>query len=1006
MAPGVYSQWSGRLLGTYVFRAGVRYTTYLCGYVSPEAQAAGDSLMVQYDHADIVNRTHVRATEITVVKSTIVPDADYAVSITAYHYNDAGSAAIRGTVTMLWCKVVEGEDDFSLLEACGSNGPGENVFHPFATEVVTSGGAVLVSRDATGLTVRGEENGSGVVRLKGVITSNGTWSVSMDVKTDIGAGGLQVDICDVSIERYTVGSEAFTRIAGTVTVGNHSEIYDFVDLHVVDGHRYTIANLSVKKLSAPSSYTHAPTYDINYIQLPEVLDFEALQSQCRNPQYFAAAGIPNLLPEVKTGKGWQATANGWGYYVLENPLRTENYLYSPAFASLSGKEYTIGFWYKVSPNAAGTELFILNERYADEGAMGYFSRERFVCDDVWHLFLGTLRCPATVTGDVRCRWDNNGSTDGTVSRLCIRNPFVVEGRIDAVRDLAAWQGYRYESGWEDDSSISGAWEYSITPETGTRSRTTVLRRRSIYSDGSRGEWVELSSAVETETGIRNVDSWSYDWVSGLRKAAVNYTFADGQVRTALLQEAGTVDYIFGLDADKTVLGAEGGTATVAGTSSVTRLFNSISIENVTVPITDIAGTAAGFTVDSAARTVTAASRGTQEGPERTVAIRGTAAHDGRTLTSTELVIHQGANAVVSTTIGAFRLGGDRQTVCPAVGGTSSMRMHRPVRTVTRTYTSGGVSDAEEYGTSGIVSLFLNDTLAGIELPLKAITLDATSAYYDYDVSFTNNTDTTVRRVEVIGSIEGIDGSLGWAQQVAGARTDYSVWEFNLAADAGIPSGGGNTKVNVSTARRTYLWNGVGSAQTESSDGPFVMGVSNPAFTIAPASVNAGAGVATLSAPANTGGARSATVSATFGGVTKISAPVIQDAGFTGPFSWKWVNTNPSNGVPETDGAGFYYLEFNLQLLNVPRGQAGSASQDWLGEGNSWTVLAASPQGKYDSDIYINWTPDNLVTICLEFYYMQTDNLSEKTATVTFTRSDGQTIVFHCRINRTTSGHDW
>ena len=111
-----------------------------------------------------------------------------------------------------------------------------------------------------GFKVTGAQSGAGNIRINNVITENGWWTVSFDIKgTQSTSVGLYVDICDLGQTRVISNAlNTYTRVSVSVNVTNFSTLYNFIDFSGIGWVYYLIDNIKVEKGNKATDYTRAP----------------------------------------------------------------------------------------------------------------------------------------------------------------------------------------------------------------------------------------------------------------------------------------------------------------------------------------------------------------------------------------------------------------------------------------------------------------------------------------------------------------------------------------------------------------------------------------------------------------------------------------------------------------------------------------------------------------------------------------------------------------------------
>lgn len=140
-------------------------------------------------------------------------------------------------------------------------------------------------------------------------------------------------------------------------------------------------------------------------------------------------GGRNLLQGSSTGRGWIYTRFSNNTFEIDNATTSENYIQNSGsrISLYTGQEVTISFEHQETANVLSTELFVL----------GGTNNLRFELNksDIWKKEVITFTIP-TGWGNINSpianayiRFDNNGSTNGLLSTLSVRNIQLELGNI-------------------------------------------------------------------------------------------------------------------------------------------------------------------------------------------------------------------------------------------------------------------------------------------------------------------------------------------------------------------------------------------------------------------------------------------------------------------------------------------------------------------------------------------------------------------------------------------------
>ena len=131
---------------------------------------------------------------------------------------------------------------------------------PVDMKVAGSGFIVRGSDTPNGFRIVGVQAGNTSIRIPNVITSNGWWTVSFDIKGNQSTpASVTVDICDKGAVRVASnGTNTYERRAVSVYVDNYSSTYNFVDFDSFSWMYFFIDNIKVEKGNKATDWAPAP----------------------------------------------------------------------------------------------------------------------------------------------------------------------------------------------------------------------------------------------------------------------------------------------------------------------------------------------------------------------------------------------------------------------------------------------------------------------------------------------------------------------------------------------------------------------------------------------------------------------------------------------------------------------------------------------------------------------------------------------------------------------------
>lgn len=166
---------------------------------------------------------------------------------------------LNATSSGLTAQITQVSNDLSNLEIGG-----RNYFTKAHTFQQTTVNGSFLPRDSStpnGFRVTGNSTATGQVRLNNVITENGWWTVSFDLKGSQSTPvGMTVDICDAGGTRLNSNNtNTYTRVSVSVKVTNYSSaVYHFVDFGSISYAYIWVDNIKVEKGQKATDWSPAP----------------------------------------------------------------------------------------------------------------------------------------------------------------------------------------------------------------------------------------------------------------------------------------------------------------------------------------------------------------------------------------------------------------------------------------------------------------------------------------------------------------------------------------------------------------------------------------------------------------------------------------------------------------------------------------------------------------------------------------------------------------------------
>lgn len=354
-----------------------------------------------------------------------------------------------------------------------------------------------------------------------------------------------------------------------------------------------------------------------------------------------------------------------------------------------------------------------------------------------------------------------------------------------------------------------------------------------------------------------------------------------------------------ISADKTSIGATGGTATISTSASRTRSYT----------WNGVAGSGGTETGNGSPSLSKVSGSGNWTSPKVTygnnTSTSGKSTVIRATIDSTtkDITISQSAGVKQYSAWSAWTVNISNSGNVAASGGSSNITTSA---SRTRTWTWNGVN-----GSGGTETGTGTPTLSKIS---------GAGSFASNKVSYDNNTSTSARSTVIRATMDSVTKDTTVTQN-AGAKTysSWGAWSISLSANVTtIAAAGGNATLSTSATRsRTWQWNGTGATYTENASGSPTLSKVNGAASLSGSTVSYGNNTSTSS--------RSSVFRATIDSATK-DITISQSAGSKSYGSWSswsvYCNAN-SYTVPATGGS-----------VTINYGASRSRSWTWNGVAGS------------------------------------------------------------------------
>lgn len=313
-----------------------------------------------------------------------------------------------------------------------------------------------------------------------------------------------------------------------------------------------------------------------------------------------------------------------------------------------------------------------------------------------------------------------------------------------------------------------------------------------------------------------------------------------------------------ISADKTSIGATGGTATISTSASRTRSYT----------WNGVAGSGGTETGNGSPALSKVSGSGSWTSPKVTYGNNTSTSSKSTVIRATidsitkDITINQSAGAKQYSAWSAWTVNISNSGNVAASGGSSNITTSA---SRTRTWTWNGVS-----GSGGTETGTGTPTLSKVS---------GAGSFASNKVSYDNNTSTSARSTVIRATIDSVTKDTTVTQN-AGAKTysSWGAWSISLSANVTtIAAAGGNATLFTSaTISRTWQWNGTGTTYTENASGSPTLSKVNGAASLSGSTVSYGNNTSTSS--------RSSVFRATIDSTTK-DITINQSAGSKSYGSW-------------------------------------------------------------------------------------------------------------------------
>lgn len=428
-------------------------------------------------------------------------------------------------------------------------------------------------------------------------------------------------------------------------------------------------------------------------------------------------------------------------------------------------------------------------------------------------------------------------------------------------------------------SAWSAWTVSISASTQTiaasggsstitisasRSRTWTWNGVGITHTDTETATPTLSGSAGGFTLSGKTVTASNNTTTNSRSITITATINSISKSITITQSAGAKVYsnwsawTINISADKTSIGATGGTATISTSASRTRSYT----------WNGVAGSGGTETGNGSPALSKVSGSGNWTSPKVTygnnTSTSGKSTVIRATIDSTtkDITISQSAGAKQYSAWSAWTVNISNSGNVAASGGSSNITTSA---SRTRTWTWNGVS-----GSGGTETGTGTPTLSKIS---------GAGSFASNKVTYDNNTSTSARSTVIRATMDSVTKDTTVTQN-AGSKTysSWGAWSISLSANVTtIAAAGGNATLSTSATRsRTWQWNGTGTTYTENASGSPTLSKVNGAASLSGSTVSYGNNTSTSS--------RSSVFRATIDNATK-DITISQSAGSKSYGSW-------------------------------------------------------------------------------------------------------------------------
>lgn len=398
---------------------------------------------------------------------------------------------------------------------------------------------------------------------------------------------------------------------------------------------------------------------------------------------------------------------------------------------------------------------------------------------------------------------------------------------------SAWSAWAVSISASTQTIVASGGSATITTNA-SRSRTWTWNGVGITHTDTETATPTLSGSAGGFTLSGKTVTASNNTTTNNRSITITATSNSVSKSITITQSAGSKVYgnwsawTVNISADKTSIGATGGTATISTSASRTRSYT----------WNGVAGSGGTETGNGSPTLSKVSGSGSWTSPKVTygnnTSTSGKSTVIRATIDSTtkDITISQSAGAKQYSAWSAWTVNISNSGNVAASGGSSNITTSA---SRTRTWTWNGVSGS-----------------GGTEIGTGTPTLSKVSgagSFASNKVTYDNNTSTSTRSTVIRATMDSVTKDTTVIQN-AGAKTysSWGAWSISLSANVTtIAAAGGNATLSTSATRsRTWQWNGTGTTYTENASGSPTLSKVNGAASLSGSTVSYGNNTSTSS----------------------------------------------------------------------------------------------------------------------------------------------------------------